>query len=288
MKDRKILVVGANGFLGRPLCKYLIELGCNEVFCADLINPHIDGATFLELNLLKDDLLKRLFGFKDSIIINLTGQVTRPSNLCLSLNTIGLDKLIHFASVTESFLLQISTVGVFGTVKEAHEYSPRNPETVYSTCKAFGEFAIEKGCDPKRFAIIRLSNLYGYNQEKGIMAYLKRSYESDRQLYFNNNGSLKRAYLNVDDCAKMLADVVVNKTCALHGNYNFLGRDIFTIHELIKMFEEMSGISFECVFEKLNPYDNTEHIESKLWDSLVGDQYKHSVKEYFQSFIHGS
>ena len=280
--NKKILVFGGSGFLGLKLLKCLVNLGVKRVSCLDLIDPNLDGVQFIRFDLINDDIYS-LTDCDKSIIINLTGQITNPSNTCFLLNSLGINKLTTLSKESNSFLIQISTVGVFGTITLAKEESEKNPETVYSTCKAFAEHGIEISLNEDQFAIIRLSNLYGFDQQKGIMAYLKRSFLSDRELYFNNDGSLKRAYLNVEDCARILAETITTKISYLRGAYNFIGNDVFTIKELVTTLEEISGIKFKANFNDIPPYDNPLSLSGESWSDLVGNNYSHSVSDYFKN-----
>jgi nucleoside-diphosphate-sugar epimerase len=279
--NKKILVFGGSGFLGLMLLKHLVNAGVKNVICLDLNNPNLESVKFIRFDLINDDIYS-LKDFENSLIINLTGQVTNPSNICYLLNSRGVQKLTAIANHFNSFLIQISTVGVFGSTKIANEESEINPETVYSTCKAFAEYEIKSSLSENQFAIIRLSNLYGFNQEKGIMAYLKRSYLSDRKLFFNNDGSLKRAFLNVEDCARILTEAITMKTSLLRSAYNFIGNDVFTIKELVNKFEEISGISFNAHYNPSLPYDNALTLSGERWDDLVGNNYKHSVSDFIK------
>ena len=120
--------------------------------------------------------------------------MTKPFNLCIKLNSTGLINLAKVLSNKNSRLIHISSVAVYGSTENCNEDSPLNPETNYATAKAFAEQIILENYNHKYLTILRLSNLYGSNQIKGVFAYLLRSYNSDRKLKFNNDGRYKKKH----------------------------------------------------------------------------------------------
>ena len=160
--------------------------GRHEVHCGDLVYNKSLNCDYVKLDLLDiNNTTKELFNF--DIIINCVGQITYPFNLCLQLNSIGTSNLAKALSGKSARLIHISTVAVYGSSENCNEESPLNPETNYATAKAFAEQILLRNNNKERITILRLSNLYGSNQMKGVFAYLLRSYHSDRNLRFNNN-----------------------------------------------------------------------------------------------------
>ena len=93
----------------------------------------------------RNDLQRDLSKF--DIIINCTGQITKPFNICLTLNSDGIENLLESMN-KKARLIHISTVAVYGSSKFCDEKSPLNPESNYATAKAFAEKnykAIQRG-----------------------------------------------------------------------------------------------------------------------------------------------
>lgn len=276
----KILIVAGAGFLGKSLFHSLKASGFNDLTCADITHPEIEFVKYINVNVLEKEKAQKFKGAYD-IIINCSGQITNPINVCYNLNTAGTSNLVESIKNTSTKLVQISSVAVFGTAEKVDESSIFNPETPYSCCKAFAEYLIKKELPSNQYCILRLSNLYGLTQQKGILSYLFRSYQTDRRLNFNNDGSLIRYYLNVDDCADIIAKALLLKNFP-SGDYNIPGNDRYSVTELIKLFEGISGSTFNVKLEPVKPYDNALFISSEKISSVLPLTFNYSVKKYFE------
>ena len=89
---KKVIVLGASGFLGSQLVKKLKLNPAVDVFCGGTKENIMMPTNYCKLNLLSMKSLTQLKNF--DIIINCTGQVTKPFNLCYRLNTEGIYNLV--------------------------------------------------------------------------------------------------------------------------------------------------------------------------------------------------
>lgn len=277
---KKILVIGGSGFLGSNIVNIFQEFGFQNIVCGDIFkNPELK-CSFKKIDLLSgNELTKDLSEF--DLIINCTGQITEPFNICFRLNSDGIDNLLE--SINKKVrLIHISTVAVYGSSKFCDEKSPLNPETNYATAKAFAEKKIMRRCGEEQFTILRLSNLYGSNQLKGIAAYLINSYKSDKSLVFNNNGNLVRSYIHVYDCVKLICEIVKND---LFGIYNIRGDDTLSVDELVKSFEKEFKVSFDIHYSDVNPWENILEISNSKISERVNHSSSWTIMDYFKSEI---
>ena len=260
------MVIGGSGFLGSNIVKSLQNSGVKKVVCGDLIpNKYLD-CEFVKLDVLDLNNITKKFNNID-IIINCTGQITQPFNLCYKLNSIGTMNISQAVSSSKTRLIHISTVAVYGSADYCNEESPLNPETNYSTAKAFAEQIFMENCDKKKLTILRISNLYGGRQMKGVFAYLLRSYHTDRKLNFNNDGTLTRSFLHVEDCAEIIIEVVKSEN--LFGIYNLKGHETYSVKELVQEFENQFDIEFEKSFSQDSPWENVENLEDTKLKSII-------------------
>lgn len=275
--NKNVVILAGGGFLGKALIEALKAEGCNEIGCVDLINPNFEGIKFYPLDLLNSttnelsNILK-----KYDIVLNCLGQVTNPINLCFRLNTEGIKRVIDSVIETKKFLLHFSTVTLYGSCSTAVEANDVNPETPYSSIKAFAEFLIESNLSKEKYCIVRLSNLYGEEQQKGVFSYLKRSYNSDQILEFNNNGEMLRYYLHVKDCANISVKLLEKE---IIGIYNLIGPDKLTLKDLIAKAEEILNIKFQTFFDSSIAPDNTVYISDDKIKTNINLEYSHSIKE---------
>jgi nucleoside-diphosphate-sugar epimerase len=281
MKETKILLIGGQGLLGRSL---------QEVFCENqFINIYTFSRNFyqnpnhLQGSLLDSAKIASLTKHNFDFIVNLSGQITNPIEECLNLNSIGIKNLIALIKASpRTRLIQISTVGVYGSTNKANENSSMKPETAYSVAKCMAEKLLTKSLDPKSYTILRLSNLYGEKQLKGVFAYLNKSANSNRNLEFNNDGSLVRYFLHVFDCASILVNLIQQDN--LNGIFNVIGKDRFALNELIKLFESIKQVKYSVNLAPIAPYDNTLHISDNKIKTILKYTHQMNVETYLKNF----
>lgn len=251
-----ILIIGGSGYLGSEIAKKIADNNNYNVTIGDLYRT-MKNINFIKLNLLDKQEVKNSVKNFD-LIINTTGQITKPINTCFNLNTIGIENLVQAAKKFRKKIIHISTVAVYGTCNYADEFTPLNPETSYATCKAFAEYNIKK-LPKNKYCILRLTNLYGGIQKKGLLSYLFNSFFSNRELYFNNDGSLTRYFIHIDDAVE---SILLAIKYDLSGIYNVPAYDKFSIKEIIEVIETYTGVRFKTSFENIIPLENINKINS--------------------------
>lgn len=276
MNNTNVLVLGGAGFLGKRIIHFLKKENIN-VFYGDLSPIKGFEKSFIPINVLnKSDFEKVNQQF--STVINLTGQVTNPSFTCFQLNTKGICNIIDFVNTQKSNLIHISTLSVYGSSEiKVDEKSPLNPETVYGTLKATSEFLLQKSINSEQLAILRLSNLYGDNQPKGIMAYLLKSLKNKEELNFNNDGFMERSYLNVDDAAKAI--VLISKNFS-NGIYNLSGQNKYSIRELIDLIETIFLEELKVTYNNIKSWENLQGADSSKIKNTFNFTHEYSLNKW--------
>lgn len=274
----KILIIGASGLLGSSLVKYFSS---NDFKVGALSRSYSENENGLvktyAVNILNYENLELIISDYD-IIINCTGQITNPISDCIILNTEGIKNIINAVKVHDKYLIHLSTVSVYGTSEFATEDSIVNPESVYGTIKYFAEYQVSKSLT--NYTILRVSNLYGEGQTKGILGYITRSfYNNEKNLFFNNDGSLKRYYLHIDDLSAIIEQVLLHR---IFGRYNILGKDFFTITQLISLCEKIFKYSFNVEYDLKSPVENVDKIEDSKFKKKVDYKFKHSLAAYLK------
>jgi len=255
----KIIVLGGSGFLGSSIIEGLSRVGFKDITCGDIVNNASLNVPYTLIDLLDVTSTSKILSSYD-LVINCTGQVSEPFNLCFELNSTGTFNLAQALSNYSTRVIHISSVSVYGSGRSCNEASKLNPETNYATAKAFAEKILAHQINPANLSILRLSNLYGAAQGKGIIAYLTREYHSDRQLKFNNAGDLIRYYLHIDDCVSAIVKIV--KDDSLTGIYNVVGEAKFTIKELISLIEKRFNMTYDTEFISTSPWENIEDLSA--------------------------
>jgi len=276
MTDKKILLIGGSGFLGQSILNALGK-GDNSIFYAD-INP-IKGfeANFILLDILEYENFENIDADFD-IIINLTGQATNPTSLCFNLNSKGINNIISFVKLSHAKLIHISSLSVYGSaLNEINEEHSLNPETVYGSCKAMSEFLVTSKLTGDQYCILRLSNLYGNNQPKGMLAYILESIKNNDAIFFNNDGTLTRFLLHVDDAAGIITEI-----CSKFkfGIFNYPGKDKYSIKKLIGLFEEVLEKTIDVTYTNNISWNNISNINTNKIEKSFFYSPKNNIKTW--------
>lgn len=282
MKNSKILLIGGTGLLGQSLQNEFKNNAFKNVYTCS--REDSKTANHIQGDLLDLTLVQQLIDLQFDLIINLTGQITKPIENCLLLNSVGIEHLIQLIQNSPNCkLIHISTVGVYGSCNFADENSRVHPETPYSTAKCIAEKLLLSQLESPNLVIFRVSNLYGEAQLKGVFAYLHRAASSDRILDFNNDGSLVRFFIHTQDCASLLVEFILNHIQNASGVYNIIGSDQYSVLELIRLFEEIKKVKFKINLDLATPYDNAKDLSDAKIRSLFDYSPKMSIKSYLNT-----
>jgi nucleoside-diphosphate-sugar epimerase len=274
-----ILIIGAGGLLGNSLVrsfkKKIQVVGALSRNTLDFKDSRVKvhNVDVLKLNLLENVIKKY------DVIINCIGQISNPISSCLLSNTIGINNIVSSVKKYDKRLIHISSVSVYGSSLYVDEESDLNPETPYGCSKYFAEFSIKSNLD--NYAILRVSNLFGSNQKKGIINYLANSYLlKTPSVNFNNDGSMKRYYLHIDDLVYMIHEVFKNDVI---GIYNIVGSYKATIKDLVAIFESELECNLNATYSDQMPLENLDEINCDKVKSIINFSKHIDLKSYIKS-----
>jgi nucleoside-diphosphate-sugar epimerase len=256
-----VLIIGASGFLGNSLINSFQQSPSIRIGALNR-NPalYIRNVSVHYCNVLNYKSLESIIEQYD-VIINCIGQITSPISDCLDLNTIGMMNIVKSVKKSNKRLIHISSVSVYGNADNVNETSNLNPETPYGALKCFSEFQVSSNLED--YSILRISNLFGKTQKKGVISYLKNNYlKNNPKIVFNNDGTLKRYYLNVDDLSNVIVQICKNQ---ISGTYNIIGEDFLTIKDIVFKFESILHFDYDVQYHSKKPAENIKSIDdSKL------------------------
>ena len=274
-----VLIIGASGLLGQALVNSFIGRIENiGALSRTLFNHQNNSVVVHRVDVLELDSIEAIIKQYD-VIINCIGQISNPISECLSLNTVGVSNIVNSVKKYNKKLIHISSVSVYGSSSYVDEESESNPETLYGCMKSFSEFLIKSNLD--HFTILRVSNLFGNAQKKGIINYLEKSYTSNTSdISFNNDGSMKRYYLHVDDLVCIVNEVLINE---ITGTFNIVGSDQATILELVGMFKSILGFKFNASYANQSPIENIEEINCDKVKKNINIVTKNNLKSFINN-----
>ena len=262
LKDNKykiILVAGGAGFLGRHLCKKLLENSNNKIICMDNlitgsinnIKEFIDNKNFKFINY---DITNKIFLAHVDEIYNLACIASPDKYKVHSIETmetcfIGTTNLLQLAKKYNAKFLFTSTSEIYGDplVHPQHEEYYGNVNTVgerscYDEGKRVCETLIYEY--RKRFnldlKIVRIFNTYGpfmdINDGRVITNFIKQ-FKNNENLKIYGNGNQTRSFCYVDD---MIIGLISMMNSSEIGPINLGNPNCeFTLNELVKIFEKV-------------------------------------------------
>jgi GDP-L-fucose synthase len=221
--NRRVLVAGGTGLIGRPLVARLIEQGaCVRVVSMDDPGRAHPRAEFLRLNLLSFENCLRACDGMD-FVFNLLGvkgspAVTRTRPASFFVPTLTLDTNLMEAARqchVERFLFT-SSVGVYGPAEVFREDDvwrtfPSENDRFAGWAKRMGElqaeaYRIEFGW--KEIAIVRPANVYGpydnfdLDNAMVVPSLIRRVLSGENPLRVWGDGSAIRDIIHADDVAR--------------------------------------------------------------------------------------
>jgi len=229
-----VLVTGSEGFIGKHLCRYLLENGWSvEKF--DIV--------FKEDILSLTDLLKTMQkSHLDSVIHLAANANVRWSNSHiledLKINTIGTSNVLEaMVKMDVKKLIFASTAQVYGLGhgKAIDERCPPKPDSAYAVSKLAAEYYCELYAKRQgiKVAILRFFNVYGTGQHLGYV--IPDFFDMAVKGNINVMGNPKdgRDFINVEDLVKAIKFV---SELAFQGvrKYNVCTGECTTMRELAR------------------------------------------------------
>lgn len=207
MAQAKIALIGGTGFIGRHLLESLrpddrdrvrvLVYGTVPKWLSSMPNAQV-----VRGDLLKAASLAPLLEGAP-VVVNLAGQVSPEADDYQRVNLAGMAKLAQ-ACLRHRVrrVIHASSALVYGDALGATEETPCRPITPYATLKLAAE-EILKGLLATRVDLfcLRLSNVYGPGQTKGLVPYLVSRIRNHQPITIDADGAQIRDFVHVRDVA---------------------------------------------------------------------------------------
>lgn len=246
---KKILITGANGFLGSHLCFYFANKGYNVIGTARS-NIQTGGLKHKNIKIVKTEYLDDL----DNIIKDADYIVHAAALLSSSFkskrkdfyeaNVILTEKLLEKAAQSKKLkkFIFISSVGIYGpTGKKCASENMAAGEDL--TDYEWSKYEAEKKCQEFHkqgvpIIILRLSQLYGPGMKYGWPRIFKEISDKKFFLIGRAEGSIQPLY--IDDAARGIEAAIISEIDS--GElFNVAGREIIILHDL---FNQIAGLLY--------------------------------------------
>ena len=241
----RILVTGSEGFLGKVLCRQLLD-DAHEVIGYDIAN----GNDILDVSQLRTAMTDCDVCIHVAAIADLYIAEHQPE-LARNLNINATKSLLEIAEELDVRVLFASTVCAYGNngVAVCVEESPLAPTEVYAESKAEAEQLFHGKLD--NHAILRLATFYGPNMRSSLATSIFiEALKNDEQIHIHGNGLQTRCYTHVEDIASGIITVMDSQQ---NGIYNISSDEEMNVIDLIELIAELMGKTA-----------NTLHVEDRF------------------------
>lgn len=239
MENKKCLVFGADGYIGRHLVHFLLRSG-NAVTAYGLTSQVLtgEGANYQVVDVSKRATLIEIDWDVDVVFIfaGLTGTYVgfERAEQFVKVNEIGLLNILESirASGCRPRLVFPSTRLVYkGSDTALHEDSPFYPKTVYAVNKLACEhllrvYSSSFNIDHTIYRIcVPYGNVIGTDYSYGTVGSFMKQASENQAIRLFGDGSLRRTFTHVEDlCDQILTSCMAEST--LNQTLNTLGEDV--------------------------------------------------------------
>jgi UDP-glucose 4-epimerase len=272
LKDKKVLVVGGNGYLGGFLVKALKENNAN-VFIISNNCKETDSQFIADITNF-DETQQVIQNIKPDIVYHLAANISRNRDFSIyenmaKVNVQGALNVLKSLENIDAHFIFTSTSEVYGNnTSPFHENQVPKPVSPYSLTKINAELLIQTYCNQnkKKFTNLRVFNFYGEDMPESffipqMIKSLKRGED------FNmTKGEQVRDFLYVGDVVDAL--ILTAKNSASFGEtMNVCSGKGTQLSELAEAVNTTMNTEAKIVLGAI-PYRDSE-----VWE-MIGDQSK--------------
>ncbi|MER7879460.1 NAD(P)-dependent oxidoreductase [Streptomyces solisilvae] len=217
IRDRKAVVIGGTGFIGRHICRALAKRGYEVLAMARKPAEPIPGVAFLELDAVSaptEDIVRA--AKSADLLVNAAGDSWQGDEANMTASHIPLvDRLVDAAAALPGRprLVQLGSVHEYGPVPDGTaiaEDHPTAPRTPYARTKLVGSRIVLGAADAGRIdgCVLRVTNVCGPGTPRGSflggLAHRLRHTTEDAPLALTLVDD-RRDFIDVRDVAEAVA-----------------------------------------------------------------------------------
>lgn len=247
-----VTLTGATGFVGRQILRNLLERGCSvRVLVRDPSRlPSVPAHGALKVvqtpDLFAEETgrLQELLEGSETLVhaawhVEPGEYLTSPLNLACLTGTLNLAQA--FTAVGGKRFVGVGTCAEYGpSAGLMTTGTPLAPNTLYAACKtsAFQVLRCLLDTEGMTFAWCRIFYLYGDGEdERRLVPYIRRQLAAGQEVLLTR-GDQVRDFLDVNDAARMIADVALGQQ---QGAVNICSGDAVTVRQLAERIADEYG-----------------------------------------------
>ncbi len=269
----KILVTGANGFVGTKLIQSLSKE--NEVYC--ISRREDSGTSHPKIRWIQQDLSKKIdcsvFPEKIDSIVHLAQsrhyrEFPEKALDIFYVNDSSTLQLLDYGRKAgiRSFVFA-STGGVYAATSGLmREDSPLNPHGFYPLSKYIAERLVQSYAPYFSTSILRLFFIYGEGQANMLIPNLIRSVKDGRPVILNSETGIKITPTHVSDVVRAIGEAIKVEG---HEIINVSGDEVVSIAEIARTIGEILTIQPKYEYTP-NPNAMDFIVDNRKMKDLLG------------------
>lgn len=249
----KILVTGANGYIGSKLVTKLLNMG-NIVVATDLLNDHIDDrAIFIKCDIFSNNDFFEIFG-KPDVCVHLAWRDGFVHN---SLNHIY-DLPNHFNFIKQMIDSGLKHIAIMGTMHEigyhegaVDENTPCNPKSFYGIAKNALREMVEAYSSGKQCIIQWLRGYYMYGNDlfgNSIFAKIRKAAIEGQETFPFTTGKNKFDFISVEDLCEQISYAVTQ--ISVKGIINICSGEPVSLGEQMEWYIKKNNLNIKLEYGK--------------------------------------
>lgn len=278
---KKVLVTGANGFLGASLIKQF-DSRHYDLTALVRTEKHMSNNEVV-IDLCDDNLGSKLnaLGIHD-VIVHAGARIgwdgSSKSDLYIP-NVLATAELLKFAKRCGAYFIFISAAIVCGVKKNIiKQNDSADPDTDYAYSKWLGEELVK--CSGVKSCILRPAGIFGLNgpAHLGINTAISNAIKGISPV-LNGPGAIRRNYVFVKDASRIIKYCIDNE---LEGTYNLSGTNESTLLGMLEIIRDvfLPGKTIEVKPGKIG----SDQIIERSKQLPAGCSFEEAIKEIKEDF----
>ena len=257
----KILVTGANGYIGSKVVSKLIDLG-HEVIAVDLDTNHIDPrAKIYKLNIFENKAYYNIFQSPDVCL-----HMAWRNGFVHNSDTHMSDLSNHYIFLKNLVDSGIKKIAVMGTMHEAgyfegkmDELSSTNPISMYGIAKDSLRRSLKLYCKEKEAMFQWLRDFYIFGDDafgNSIFCKIRQAVKDGKKQFPFTTGKNKYDFIHIDDLVTQISYAVSQND--ILGEINVCSGKPVSLSEQIEWYISKNNLPITLEYGKYpdRPYDS--------------------------------